>query len=101
MKLANLVECVAISLTPDYLEIMELKIVKKKVKGNIIVEEDIQYNDVEAEDVIIENGVTARMYGNINGILILKPGSRLFLHGKHFGDIENKSGELHVFSGNK
>ena len=86
---------------PDYLAIMELKIIKKKVKGTIIVEQDTQYNDVDADDVIIENGVTARMYGNINGMLILKPSSRLFLHGIHFGDIENKGGEIHVFPANK
>ena len=56
---------------------------------------------MEAQDVTIAKSVTVRLYGNINGLLTLKAGSRLYLHGILFGSVKNEGGELHVYQVNK
>lgn len=75
-----------------------MEVIKEKTTGNMVIKRDSQYNDVEAQNVVIAKSVTARIYGNIKGLLTLKAGSRLYLHGVLYGSVQNEGGELHVFS---
>lgn len=74
-----------------------MEIIREKTTGNIVIKKDSQYNDVDAQNVVIAKSVTARVYGNIRGLLTLKVGSRLYLHGVLYGSVQNEGGELHVF----
>jgi len=71
-------------------------IVREKTNGDVIITEDTQYNHIVADSVIIEENVTARLFGEIN-TLILKKGSCLYMHGTILGKVINYEGDLHKF----
>lgn len=77
----------------------KFKIVRKYTRGNIVIKQDTQFNNIDAENVTIEKNVTARLYGNIQKRLILKKGAKIFLHGILYGDISDEGGEVHIFNG--
>jgi hypothetical protein len=76
----------------------EFKIVNTEIKGNLYIIRDSQYNNLNAVNVTVANNITARLYGNIKGKLIIQKGARVYLHGSVSGKLENLGGELHVFS---
>ena len=72
------------------------KLIQEHISGNIHVKEDTQFNNADAERVLIESNVTARIYGNVKDV-VLKEGSRLYLHGIISGNVLNEGGEIHLF----
>ena len=73
-----------------------LKLIQEPVSGHIRIKEHSQYNNISAEKVILLENITARLYGNIVHV-VLKKGSRLYLHGIISGNVENEGGEIHIF----
>jgi len=74
----------------------DLILIRDYVKGDIIIKENIQFNNIEANSIIIEENVTARLFGKVKNV-ILKKGSRLIMHGLILGKVENLGGELLTF----
>lgn len=76
----------------------KFKVINAKVTGKVIVKENTQFNNIDAESVIVEKDIIARLYGNIQKLLILKKGAKIFLHGVLYGDVNNEGGEVHIFN---
>jgi len=74
-----------------------IKIVKSPVKGNVTITTSSQYNNINAENVVVEKEITARLFGTVNGRLQIKQGAKVYLHGIVKGSIENEGGELHIY----
>lgn len=74
-----------------------LKIISDETHGVIIIRENSQFNNINAEKVIIDENITARLFGSIKNI-VLEKGSKLFLHGVISGTVKNKGGEIQIFS---
>jgi len=74
-----------------------LNLVQEEITGSLTITQNTQYNNVDADSIILEKNVTARIYGNTNTV-ILKEGSVLYLHGKSPAKVENTRGTLHVFT---
>ena len=77
-------------------DIGDFKIISHRVAGEIIINENSQYNDIDAERVTVLEGVTARLFGNVNHIIIKKD-SKTFIHGKQSGKIVNEGGRLYIY----
>lgn len=75
----------------------EFKTISGESTGNIIVKENTQFNNILADNVTIDKNVTARFYGSVKGLLTLKAGSVLYLHGTLYGSVQNEGGEVHIF----
>jgi len=75
----------------------QLKIIQDEMVGIVTVKEDSQLNKIAADKVIIDENVTARLFGSVKTI-ILKKGAKLFFHGIISGDIKNSGGEIFIFS---
>lgn len=73
-----------------------LKIIPKETFGFVRISENSQFNNIQAERVVIEENVTARLFGKVNDI-VLNRGSKLFFHGTILGNVKNKGGELLLF----
>ena len=76
----------------------KFKTITQKITGKVIVKENTQFNNIDAESVIVERDIIARLYGNIQELLILKKGAVVFLHGILYGDVKNDGGEVHIFN---
>ena len=63
----------------------------------MIIKTDIQFNHLEADDVLVEEGVTARIYGTVKNSIRLKKGAIVYLYGKRPTGIINEGGILYVF----
>ena len=72
-----------------------LKIINQEIAGVVKIAENCQYNNIEAEKVIVDEYVTARLFGRVKDIVV-KKGGKLFLHGIVYGHIQNK-GEIVLF----
>lgn len=72
-------------------------IIKDETKGDITITQNSQFNKIDADTVVIEENVTARLYGSIRNLLVLKKGARLILHGSIHGKVENLGGEIHFY----
>jgi hypothetical protein len=79
-------------------EFSDFETVNELTTGIIVIANNIQYNNIEAEKVVIEENVTARLFGKITNKLILKQGSTLYLHGSIHGNVENKGGVLNIYN---
>ncbi|MCE3278974.1 MAG: hypothetical protein K0S44_1165 [Bacteroidetes bacterium] len=79
-------------------EFSDFETVNDLITGTIVITNNIQYNNIEAEKVIIEENVTARLFGKITDKLVLKPGATLYLHGSIYGNVENKGGVLNIYN---
>jgi len=75
----------------------EFKIIHKEVVGKVEISVNMQIHNLKADEVTVCENITARLFGSIQKKLILKKGSKVFLHGVLFGDVKNEGGELHVF----
>jgi len=75
----------------------KIKIIKAKTTGDVVAGSDSQYNNIEADSIIVAENVTVRLFGSVKNMVILKKGSRLFMHGIIYGNVHNEGGELHIF----
>ncbi len=78
--------------------INDFKIINEEVTGVVRITVDTQFNKINADVVTVSANVNARLFGDIKEKLVLKKGSKVFLHGVVFGNVENEGGELHVFA---
>lgn len=74
----------------------DLKIIANETYGFVRIRENSQFNNIRAERVVLEENVTARLFGKVNDV-VLNRGSKLFFHGTILGNVKNKGGELVVF----
>jgi hypothetical protein len=77
------------------------KIINEDVSGNVDITVNTQINNLNADEVTVAENVTARLFGNIQKLLILKKDSKVFLHGHISGNIKNEGGDLTVFGAKK
>ncbi|MBA3664621.1 MAG: hypothetical protein H0W61_10480 [Bacteroidetes bacterium] len=75
----------------------EIKIIRKEVKGIVKISSNSQYNNIQAQEVHIAEGITARLYGTVHSAVYLKKGSALYLHGSLKGEIINEGGMISIF----
>lgn len=76
---------------------LEYKVFSSPVTGEIKITENSQYNEIQAEKVIVSPKVTARLYGNVKDITLQKD-SLLYMHGRILGNVINEGGEIHIFA---
>lgn len=74
----------------------DFKIIAGETYGYVRIRENSQFNNIQAERVIIDENVTARLFGRVNDV-VLNRGSKLFFHGSILGNVKNKGGELLLF----
>ena len=74
-----------------------LKIIHDETHGVIKIKENSEFNNINAEKVIIGENITARLFGSIKNI-VLQKGSKLLLHGIISGSVQNNGGEIHIFN---
>lgn len=72
------------------------KIINEEAVGVIKINEDCQFNKIRAEKVVVNENITARLFGTVKTI-VLKRGAKLFLHGAISGTIKNNGGEIYIF----
>ena len=77
---------------------MQLININEEITGDVFIKRNTQYNDLKAENVIVYENVTTRIFGTITGLLTLKKGSIVYLHGIMYGSMHNEGGELHIFN---
>ncbi len=75
----------------------QFKIIAQETNGRVRIRENSQFNNISADRVIIDENVTARLFGKVNDV-VLNRGSRLFFHGSILGNVKNKGGELIIFT---
>lgn len=73
-----------------------LKLVTEDITGDITIAENSQYNNIQAEKVVLSHNVTARLYGTVVDIVLFE-GSVLNLHGAITGTVQNFGGKMTVF----
>jgi hypothetical protein len=74
-----------------------MKIINKQVIGDVVVTRDTQYNNLLCDNIIIEEDVTARVFGIVGEDITLKKGATIYLHGRFHGKISNLGGILYLF----
>jgi hypothetical protein len=72
------------------------KVIQELTKGNITVTTDTQYNNLDADKVVVEENVSVRIYGKVK-TLVLKKNSEVIIHGIIHGDVQNEGGEIRTF----
>lgn len=73
-----------------------LKTISEEAIGVIRINENCQFNKVRAEKVVVNENVTARLFGSVKTI-VLKKGAKLILHGVVSGTVKNNGGEIYIF----
>lgn len=73
-----------------------LRVIQEEAVGIIKINENCQYNKVNADTIVINENVTARLFGTVNTI-ILNRGAKVFFHGILRGNVENKGGEIYLY----
>lgn len=73
-----------------------LKIISEEAIGVIKINENCQFNKVRAEKVVVNENITARLFGSVKTIE-LKKGAKLILHGVISGTIKNEGGEIFIY----
>jgi len=71
------------------------KIIGTETKGEVYIKVNSQYNNINADKVIVAEHVSARLFGTINE-LVIKKGGQVWLHGTIKGKIEN-DGKLFTY----
>lgn len=72
------------------------KVILEETLGFVKIRENSQFNNINAQRVVLAENVTARLYGIVNDI-VLNRGSRLIFHGTILGNVKNKGGEIVVY----
>ncbi|HEY6162154.1 MAG TPA: hypothetical protein VI112_13060 [Bacteroidia bacterium] len=73
-------------------------IVDDETGGDVTISRNTQFNNIRANTVVIQENITARLFGTIKKSLVLNKGSRLILHGSILGQVENLGGELFFYA---
>ena len=73
----------------------DFTIVEAQVTGEIYIEEDSQYNNLNADSVFVAENVKARLFGTVHKSLTVSKGAVVQFHGTVKGTIENY-GELYL-----
>ena len=69
----------------------------QNASGNVELIADTQINSLNADKVVVFEKVSARLFGDIHKLLVLKKGSQVFLHGRILGDVKNEGGaDMHA-----
>jgi hypothetical protein len=74
-----------------------MKIIDSLVTGDVNVTSDTQYNNMVAENVTINENITARIYGIIHNEITIAKDATLYLHGKHYGQLINHGGKVQMY----
>jgi len=74
-----------------------MKTITTKVFGILTVDEDTTFHRLLASEVIIEEGVVARLFGTISDKLQVEKDAIVYLHGHCDGEIVNKGGTIYRF----
>lgn len=74
--------------------VQELKTYHGRMTCEVVITEDSQYNNLDADWVIVNKNVTAVLYGRIKELLIVHEGAKVYLHANMKGDILLKGGEV-------
>ncbi len=74
-----------------------MKIKTKPVIGDLYILEDVQYNNVLADNVAVKENVIARIYGVVQKNLTIGKNAIVYMHGKVNGEIINNGGTVHIF----
>lgn len=75
----------------------EFIVQSEPVTGILTITANVQYNNVNAETVVVEEGVRTRIYGTITKEIIIRKDSKVFIHGKINGKITNEGGRIYHF----
>lgn len=73
-----------------------LKVINEEAVGVIKINENCQYNKINADKVVVDANVTVRLFGTVKTV-ILNKGAKLFFHGLISGKVENKGGEIYIY----
>jgi hypothetical protein len=76
----------------------DIQIVNETAQGDLVIRENTQFNNAIANTVVVEENKIVRLYGEIKKMLILKKGSKAYIHGQVKGQVVNMGGELYTFS---
>lgn len=74
-----------------------MKIIRGKIEGNIILDEDTQLYGLMVGSIAIPADILLELHGMIVGNLTLEVNSTAYLHGMVNGDVINKGGHLEIF----
>jgi hypothetical protein len=75
----------------------ENNIIRELVTGTVHIARNMQYNNIRADEVHVAEGVRARIFGSVNGRIVLQKDSKLFIHGSFKGEIINNGGRVYLF----
>lgn len=75
-----------------------MKVFQNSECSDLVISEDSQFNNINCENVVVEENVTARFYGTIKKSLTIKKGATIHLHGALQGNLINEGGTLNSYS---
>ncbi|MGZ3904011.1 MAG: hypothetical protein ACXVC6_09965 [Bacteroidia bacterium] len=70
-------------------------IIDTETVGEVHIEVDSQYNNLNADKVFVAENVHAQIFGTIHDLLVINKGAVVQLHGTIKGTLENH-GEFHL-----
>jgi hypothetical protein len=73
------------------------KIIEREITGDVLVNSDSQYNNINADNVTVGPHVTVRFFGTIKKTLVIHEGARVYMHGSMPGKVENLGGEFYKY----
>jgi hypothetical protein len=71
--------------------------INSRIREDLVVLVDTQFNDLLSENITVIEGVTIRIYGIVQKKLIVEKNAVVYLHGKVLGEIINNGGTVYVF----
>jgi hypothetical protein len=74
-----------------------MEIVENKITGNLVIDRDVQYQDVEVDTLIVEVDKTTRVFGVVKKLILIKKNATVYFHGKLNGAVINEGGNFHAF----
>lgn len=75
----------------------DTKIIEREITGDVRITESSQYNNMNADHVIVAEGITVRLFGVVHKKLTIGKGARVHLHGTMAGVVEDNGGELYKY----
>jgi hypothetical protein len=73
------------------------KIIEDEITGDVLVDFNSQYNNINADTVTVSPNVTVRFFGTIKKTLVIHQGARVYMHGTVPGKVENLGGEFYKY----
>ncbi|HXB41442.1 MAG TPA: hypothetical protein VNZ49_12925 [Bacteroidia bacterium] len=75
----------------------DYKIIEAEAREEVHIKVNSQYNNLNADVVIVEERITARLFGTISELLVVKKDAVVYIHGTIKGKTENQGGKIHVY----